>query len=147
MESDGKLFGNPKKVQYRIISLSEHSVWVVHRSLRKTIDEFVPSCTSTIPLSLDADFNFESKFSLAKAEEWKNVCGDNWHVDISELSDPTKTTAAEFLRLFSTTTTTTFNDVGSCTDLSQLAKSVELIFDYVTQLPTVLRRITLDYAN
>lgn len=136
MESDGKLFGNPKKVEYRIISLNEDSVQVVHRSLNKAMDEFVPSCTSTIPLSSDVKFNFESKFPPAKVEEWKNVCGDNWHVNISDLSDPTKTTAAEFLKLF-----------DNRTDLVQLVKSIELIFDDATQLPAVLRQLTLHYAN
>lgn len=157
MKTDGKTLGKPKTIQYRVISLSERSVRVMHRLLPNVDgingnnDENDNSNNSNNSNSLNSgscaqgEFDEHHQFSISlwqtanftfpqeRVEAWKKIHSDDWRVDISELLDPTKTTAAEFQNIFDQST--------SC------STTVELIFDCATQLPTVLRKLSLDYAN
>lgn len=138
MEYDGKLFGAriPKMSRYRVIALRGRSIQVV--------DELHPNT----PIFINMSLNVSVPFDFLQTRERKRTGENDWYIDISDLLDPAKTTIAEFHRIFSapksTSTSCSTTDIINFTDLAKMIDNN--VYDH-TQLPTVLRQLTLHYAN
>lgn len=116
-------------LQYRLVGLSEKSIQV--RKLSSNTEVIIRHFPS-------ASFSFPQM----QMEEAKGILKSNWHIPIADLLNTSITSTTEFHRIFSTR-----QSILCSNNLVNLLKAVDSVLDDATRLPTVLRRLALDYAN
>lgn len=131
-----------KKFHHRLFSLNQNSIRIIRSG-------------SEIGENNENVFYPQEIFLQGGVKEWDRITGKSWNVDLLELMDPAKTTMAEFQEIFnapksisqSTSGVETSGVENDRVNLVNLVKMADKEVDDASQLPTVLRQLTMDYAN